>query len=321
MGEPDTMFRPEIKVLDCTIRDGGLMNNWQFDKALVKDVYHQLVEAGIDYVELGYRVDKAQFPPSESGPWRYCDEDLLREVAYKADSTKISIMCDVDRTDYEAFLPASDSLVSMVRVATYAKDIDKAIHLGNHVRDLGYEVSVNVMAVSHVLEPDLDEALAQLAKAKFQVVYLVDSFGYFYSEQIQYLAKKYLGVLRPAGVEVGVHMHNNLQLGFGNTIEGIVQGINYVDATIYGMGRAAGNCPLELLVDFLKNPKFDVRPIFDLIQKYFIDMKRDLRWGYEIPYAITGLLNKHPRAALAFMKGAHGDSFREFYDNMLEVEE
>jgi len=193
----------------------------------------------------------------------------------------------------------------MVRVATYAKDIDKAIHLGNHVRDLGYEVSVNVMAVSHVLEPDLDEALAQLAKTKFQVVYLVDSFGYFYSEQIQYLAKKYLSVLRPAGIEVGVHMHNNIQLGFANTVEGIIQGINYLDATVYGMGRAAGNCPLELLVDFLKNPKFDVRPILDLIQKYFVDMKQDLRWGYEIPYAITGLLNKHPRAALAYMKGAH----------------
>lgn len=315
------MYRPEIKVLDCTIRDGGLMNNWAFDKALVKDVFTHLVEAGVDYVELGYRVDKAQFPPSESGLWRYCDEDVLRDVAFKSDTTKISIMCDVGRTDYDAFLPADESIVSMVRVATYAKDIDKAIHLGNHVRDLGYEVSVNIMAVSHVLEPDLDECLAQLAKAKFQVVYLVDSFGYFYSEQIQYLAKKYLEALRPAGVEVGVHMHNNLQLGFANTVEGIIQGINYLDATIFGMGRAAGNCPLELLVDFLKNPKFDVRPIFDLIQKYFMDMKKDLRWGYEIPYAITGLLNKHPRAALAFMKGAHGDSFREFYDNLIEAEE
>lgn len=321
MGESEKMYRPEIKVLDCTIRDGGLMNNWAFDKALVKDVYTRLVEAGIDYVELGYRVDKGQFPPSESGLWRYCDEEVLREVAFESDTTKISIMCDVGRTDYEAFLPADESIVSMVRVATYAKDIDKAIHLGNHVRDLGYEVSVNVMAVSHVLEPDLDEALEQLAKAKFQVVYLVDSFGYFYSEQIQYLSKKYLEALRPAGTEIGVHMHNNLQLGFANTIEGIIQGVNYVDATLYGMGRAAGNCPLELLVDFLKNPKYDVRPILDLIEKHFIGMKQDIRWGYEVPYAITGLLNKHPRAAMAYMSGAHGKSFREFHDNLLEVEE
>jgi 4-hydroxy 2-oxovalerate aldolase len=315
------MYRPEIKVLDCTIRDGGLMNNWEFDKAVVKEVFENLVQAGVDYVELGYRADKKQFSPSESGPWRFCDEEDLRDVAYKTEGTKISIMCDVGRTDYDAFLPASDSIISMVRVACYAKEIDKAIHLANHARNLGYEVCVNIMAVSHVLEPDLDEALAQLAKEKFQAVYLVDSFGYFYSEQVQYLAKKYLDALKPVGTEVGIHMHNNLQLGFANTIEGIIQGINYLDATIYGMGRAAGNCPLELLVDFLKNPKYDVRPIFDLIQKYFAPMIKDLRWGYEIPYAITGLLNKHPRAALAFMKGAHGDSLREFYDKLIEVEE
>lgn len=315
------MYRPEIKVLDCTIRDGGLMNNWAFDKALVKDVFDGLVAAGVDYVELGYRVDKKMFPPSESGIWRYCDEEDVRDVAYKSDTTKISIMCDVGRTDYDAILPASDSIISMVRVATYAKDIDKAIHLGKHAQDLGYETTCNVMAVSHVLEPDLDEALDQLAKTEFKAVYLVDSFGYFYSEQIQYLADKYLEKLRPAGIEVGIHAHNNLQLGFANTVESIVKGINYLDGTIYGMGRAAGNCPLELLVDFLKNPKFDSRPIFDLIQKYFEKMKVELRWGYEIPYAITGLLNKHPRAALAYMKGAHGDSFREFYDKLQESEE
>ncbi len=315
------MYRPEIKVLDCTIRDGGLMNNWGFDKALVKEVFDGLVEAGVDYVELGYRADKKMFPPSESGIWRYCDEEDVRDVAHKDDTTKISIMCDVGRTDYDAFLPASESIISMVRVATYAKDVDKAIHLGKHVQDLGYETTCNVMAVSHVLEPDLDEALDQLAASKFKVVYLVDSFGYLYSEQIQYLADKYLAKLKPAGIEVGIHMHNNLQLGFANTIEGIIKGINYLDGTIYGMGRAAGNCPLELLVDFLKNPKFDARPIFDLIQKYFVDMKAELRWGYEIPYAITGLLNKHPRAALAFMKGAHGNSFREFYDKLQESEE
>ncbi|MCL4216044.1 MAG: aldolase catalytic domain-containing protein [Candidatus Hydrogenedentes bacterium] len=315
------MYRPEIKVLDCTIRDGGLMNNWAFDEAMVKDVFENLVASGVDYVELGYRHDKKMFENENSGAWRFTSEEDLRKVAYKTDATKLSIMCDVGRTDYDTIIPCDESVLSMIRIATYAKDVDKAIHLGNHCKAMGYEVCVNIMAVSHVLEPDLDEALDQLAQTSFDVVYLVDSFGYLYSEQVQYLADKYLGKLKPAGIEVGIHMHNNLQLGFANTIEGIVKGINYLDGTIYGMGRAAGNCPLELLVDFLKNPKLDARPIFDLIEKYFISMKKELRWGYEIPYAITGLLNKHPRAALAYMKGAHGDSFRAFYDHLIEVEE
>src|SRR6185295_12014220 len=111
----------------------------------------------------------------------------------------------------------------------------------------------------------LDEALDQLAATNFEAVYLVDSFGYLYSEQVHYLAQKYIERLK--GKQVGIHCHNNQQLAFANTIEGIIKGINWLDATIYGMGRAAGNCPLELLVDFLKNPKFDVRPILDLIQK------------------------------------------------------
>lgn len=312
------MYRPEIKVLDCTIRDGGLMNDWRFDKELVKDLFDGLARAGIDYVELGYRADKKQFPPSQFGPWRYCDEEMLREVAYECD-TKVSIMCDVGRTDYDDFLPASESIVKLVRVATYVKDIDKAIHLGKHVKSLGYEVSVNIMAVSHALEPDLDEALDQLAQTDFEMVYLVDSFGYFYSEQIHYLVEKYLAKL--PGKQIGVHCHNNQQLAFANTIEAIIKGVNRLDATVYGIGRAAGNCPLELLVGFLKNPKFDVRPIFDLIQKHFEPMQKELRWGYEIPYAITGILNKHPRAAMAFMKGVHGNSYREFYDEMVMVDD
>jgi 4-hydroxy 2-oxovalerate aldolase len=312
------MYRPEIKVLDCTIRDGGLMNDWHFDKALVKDVFHGLAQAGVDYVELGYRADKKQFSPKDFGPWRFCDEQDLRDVAYECD-TKLSIMVDVGRTDYDNFLPASESLVKLVRVATYVKDVDKAIHLGNHVKSMGYEVAVNIMAVSHALEPDLDEALDELAATSFDMIYLVDSFGYFYSEQIHYLAEKYLTRLK--GKQVGIHCHDNRNLAFANTIEGIIKGINRLDATIFGIGRAAGNCQLEMLMSFLKNPKYDVRPILDLIEKYFIEMKKELRWGYEIPYAITGVLNKHPRAALAFMKGVHGSTFSEFYDQMLNADD
>jgi 4-hydroxy 2-oxovalerate aldolase len=312
------MYRPEIKVIDCTIRDGGLMNEWRFDKQMVKDTFHALAQAGIDYVELGYRADKKQFSPKDFGPWRFCDEADLREVAYEC-PTKISIMCDVGRTDYDAFLPAPESLVKMIRVATYVKDIDKAIHLGRHVKSMGYEASVNIMAVSHALEPDLDEALDELAATDFEVVYIVDSFGYFYSEQVHYLAEKYLSRLK--GKQVGIHCHNNQQLAFANTVEGIIKGVNYLDGSVYGIGRAAGNCPLELLIGFLKNPKFDVRPILTLIEKYFLQLIKDLRWGYEIPYAITGILNKHPRAAMAFMKGVHGNSFSEFFDELLNVDD
>jgi 4-hydroxy 2-oxovalerate aldolase len=312
------MYRPEIKVVDCTIRDGGLMNDWRFDKPFVKDVFDGLARAGMDYIELGYRADKRMFSTDDFGPWRFCEEDDLREVAYECDS-KVSVMVDVGRTDYETIVPASESIVKLYRVATYVKDIDKAIYMGNHIKDLGYEVAVNIMAISHALEPDVDEALDQLSETNFDMVYLVDSFGYMYSEQIHYMAEKYLRRLN--GIQVGAHLHNNQQLAFANTIESIIKGVNYLDGSIYGIGRAAGNCPLECLVGFLKNPKFDIRPIFDLIQKYFIELKAELRWGYETPYTITGILNKHPRAAMALMKGDNDVSFSDFYDELLNVDD
>ncbi len=314
------MYYPEIKILDCTIRDGGLMNNWQFPKEMVKDLFQGLVEAGVDYAELGYRVDKKMFSPKDHGPWRFCDEEDLREVAYKCD-TKVSVMCDVGRTDYDTIIPASESVISMMRVACYVKEVDKGIHLMNHVKSLGYETTLNLMAVSTNLEPELDEALAQIAETDVDVVYLVDSFGYFYSEQIHYLADKYKSKL--PGKEIGVHCHDNQLLAFANTIEAIIKNIHYVDGSIFGMGRGAGNCTTELLLSFLKNPKYRLRPVLSLIDKYFIEMKAKLQWGYEIPYMITGSLNKHPRPGIAFVKQRREgskQSFQEYYDTLTDID-
>lgn len=314
------MYRPEIRIVDCTIRDGGLMNDHRFSTELVKKVFDACARAGVNYCELGYRADKSQFSPDDFGPWKFCDEEDLREVAYECD-TKVSVMADVGRTDYADIIPAKDSIVSMYRVATYCNDIDKAIDLGNHVKAQGYEASVNIMAVSHVLEPDLDEALAQLAETNFQFVYLVDSFGYLYSEQVQYLADKYLAAFKDTDIEVGIHCHNNQQLAFSNTVEGIIKGINTLDGSIYGMGRAAGNCTTELLLGFLKNPRYDVQPILDLIEEVFIDLHSELKWGYQIPYMVTGILNKHPRSAMALMREKNGISYGEFFKKLTTEEE
>lgn len=315
------MYRPEIRILDCTIRDGGLMNDHRFTTEVVRKVFDACSKAGVDYCELGYRCDKAQFDVNGFGPWKFCDEDQLRDVAYEGGS-KVSVMADVGRTDYKDIIPKKDSIVSMYRVASYCKDIDKAIDLGRHAKEQGYEVSVNIMSVSHVLEPDLDEALGQLAETNFDVVYLVDSFGYLYSEQVQYLADKYLRAFQDANIEVGIHCHNNQQLAFANTVEGIIKGINYLDGSVYGMGRAAGNCTTELLLGFLKNPRYNVQPVLDLIESEFIKLQADLKWGYQIPYMVAGILNKHPRSAMALMKDSQGVSFGEYYRRLsLEGEE
>lgn len=311
------MFREKIKVLDCTVRDGGLINNHDFDLRFVRAVYKALSDAGVDYMEIGYKNSKRLFSPQEFGKWKFCEDDDIKKVIEGIEShTKISIMVDVDRVDIEDVKPCKDSPVDMVRVASYVKDIDKAIFLVNHFAEKGYETTVNIMAISKALDNELNECLYQLEEeSKANVVYIVDSFGALYQETIEFLVKKAKAILKTK--EVGIHGHNNQQLAFSNTIEAVIHGANFVDGTVYGLGRAAGNCPLELILGFLKNPKFDIRPILDLISQEFIPLREKIEWGYIIPYAITGILDEHPRAAMALRNSEKKENYREFYESLV----
>tara|TARA_Y100000588_G_C14161066_1_gene884833 strand:- start:395 stop:1345 length:951 start_codon:yes stop_codon:yes gene_type:complete len=311
------MYRKEIKVLDCTIRDGGLMNCHQFSNDMVRRVFRACAASGVDYMEMGYKADENQFSRKEYGPMKFCSEqDIERVVDGAEDRCKVSVMADIGRFDPETVLPKGESLIDMMRVASYVKDIDKAIDLANKIKGKGYEVTINLMAVSHAREQDLDEALQQIEKeSEVDVVYLVDSFGALYSEQIAYLAKKYKGILKTR--EVGIHAHNNQQLAFANTIEAIINDINFLDGTIFGIGRAAGNCPLELLLGFLKNPKFDLRPILEVLEKDFVQLSKEIEWGYTIPYMITGVLDNHPRSAMALRNSENKDDYLNFYNKLI----
>jgi 4-hydroxy 2-oxovalerate aldolase len=230
-------------------------------------------------------------------------------------------MVDVDRVDVDDVLPKKDSPVDMIRVATYVKDVDKAIYLANHFTDKGYETTINIMAISRALENELTECLEQLEKeCKARIIYIVDSFGSLYQETTEFLVKKARSILKTK--EVGMHAHNNQQLAFGNTIEAIIHNANYVDGSIFGLGRAAGNCPTELILGFLKNPKYDIRPILDVISKEFIPLQKKIEWGYFIPYAITGILDEHPRTAIALRESEKKENYREYYESLIgEVEE
>jgi len=311
------MYREKIKVLDCTIRDGGLINNHRFTDDFVREIYKALSKSGIDYMEMGYRNSKELFPPEDYGTWKYCDDDKIREITDGIDSNlKLSIMVDAHRVKEQEFKPVDESPVDMIRVATYVKDIDKAIELVHRSHDLGYETTTNIMAVSTEIEPDLVEALDQLAKTPVDVVYVVDSFGALYCEQIEYLVKLYKKHL--PGKEIGVHCHNHQQLAYGNTIEGIIHDANFVDGSLYGIGRGPGNCCLELLIGFLKNPKFNLTPILKVIQDQMLPLREEIEWGYIIPYVVTSILNEHPRAAMAMRKTEDKDKYAEFYEEMRE---
>lgn len=313
-------FRRDIKILDATIRDGGLVNNFAFTDEFVRALYLANVRAGIDYMEFGYKADPDMFDEKEYGKWKFSkDEDIRRIVGENNTDLKISIMADAGRTNFERdILPRSESPIDMIRVATYIHQLPKAVEMIEDAHAKGYETCANIMAISKVQEDELVLGLELLCKTNVDVIYLVDSFGVLYPEQTVRFTKLYKDIADKYGKKIGIHTHNNQQLAFANTIEAMRIGASYLDATVSGMGRGAGNCHLESLLSLLRNPKYHIYPIMDFIAEQMPKIKETgAVWGFDIPYMLTGTLNIHPSSAIKFIKDKRTD-YSEFYKQLLE---
>lgn len=312
--------RTDVKVLDATIRDGGLVNGFYFTDEFVNELYRTNVKAGVDYMEFGYKASKDMFDVNKFGKWKFCDEDDIRAIVGDNNSDlKISVMADVGRCDYKKdIIDRKDSVIDMVRVATYINTMPAAIHMIEDAKEKGYEVICNIMAISNAQEADLDTALKMLAETNVDGVYLVDSYGSLYPEQIRALSDKYVDAMDAAGKYVGIHAHNNQQLAFANTIESMARGVSLLDATMSSMGRGAGNCAMELLLGFLKNPKYNLFPVLKFVETQMMALKEQgVVWGYDIPYFLTGRLNLHPSSAIDCMKAGRTD-YTDFYTELLD---
>ena len=315
-------YRDSIKVVDATLRDGGLVNDFFFTDKFVHDLYLANIKAGVDYMEFGYKGDKEMFDKTKFGKWKFCDEDDLRAVVGDNDTDlKIAVMADVGRCNYkEDIIDRNDSVIDLIRVATYLNQIPTAVDMIENAKNKGYEVSCNIMAISAAQEGDVRAALDILGQTSVDVIYIVDSFGAMYPEQMQRLAALYVEYAEKYGKRVGIHAHNNQQLAFANTIEAVGDGVDWLDATYASMGRGAGNCAMELLLGFLKNPKYNVFPVIKFIDEHMTKMREQgVVWGYDLQYLMTGLLNQHPRTAIAFTKDNRND-YAEFYKEIVTMD-
>lgn len=322
MGTRGTLmtYRPDIKVLDATLRDGGLVNNFYFSDEFVRELYQANIKAGVDYMEFGYKASKELFDVNKFGPWKFCDEEDIRRIVGNNDSDlKIAVMADVGRTEMDDIPDKSESVIDLVRVATYIHQMPAAIEMIEQLHAKGYETSVNIMAVSTADSKDIEQAIALLCESSVDIIYIVDSYGSLYPEQIRKLSEVYLNMTEKFGKKIGIHTHNNQQMAFANTIEAASHGVSYLDATMMGMGRGAGNCILEGLMGFLKNPRYRLIYVLKFIQEYMLKLKAEYEWGCDIPYLITGLLNQHPRTAIDQVKEKNTD-YVDFYKEAWDKE-
>ena len=291
----------KIKVLDCTVRDGGYLNSWNFDSKVVRECYRALSKAGVDYVELGYRGTEKYFSKDDFGLWRFSPEEAVSEATANIKGAKVALMADFGRSDLDDFLPASESAVTLVRVAAQRDGLKEAVRFIDGLKKKGYETSLNAMGYTNMTALEREELARMLKGSAVDYIYLADSYGSIFPYQIEGLVEPIRDV---EGVELGFHPHNSLMMAFANTLEAVRCGVTVVDSSIYGMGRGAGNLNTEILLAYLEGElggRFNSIPVLNIIDRYFTDFHRDTAWGYKLPIMLSGMFRCHPNYAKALV--------------------
>lgn len=278
-----------MKILDCTLRDGGYYTNWDFSLPTVESYIKAMNELPIDYIEVGYRNNPTK---TYLGKFGYTPVSVLEQLRKKC-KKNIAIMLNEKSTrpeDLDRLLKPIVKLVDMVRIAIDPKNICRAIILAEAVKKMGFEVGFNVMYMSKWSEIDGFLPKLQGINGIADLICMVDSFGGITPREVKDIL---IEVRKFTNVAVGFHGHNNLQLGLINTLTAIENNIDYVDATILGMGRGAGNLQMELLLTYLNKHyglELDFNVLGDVITS-FTPLKEKYGWETNLPYMLSGANN------------------------------
>ena len=276
-----------LKILDCTLRDGGYYTDWDFDSQTVDDYIKAMNALPIDYLEIGYRNNPSQ---EYLGKFGYSPVSVLKHLRENC-TKKLVVMLNEKSTkpeDLGALLGPIIGLVDMIRIAIDPKNFDRAVVLAKAVKAMGFEVGFNCMYMSK-WSTEYEGFLSKLAMLNdfCDLFCMVDSYGGVTPEDVTNI---YNEVRANTTVPVGFHGHNNLQLGLINTVTAIKLGVDYVDATILGMGRGAGNLNMELLLTFLnahEGMQLDFNVLGDVISA-FTPLMDKYQWGTNLPYMLAG---------------------------------
>jgi len=236
-----------LTLLDVTLRDGGYVNNWGFSQDLAQSVVTDLTAAGIDFVEIGYRNSPSGHDnPGLSGR---CSDAYIKAIRAASPTAKLSVMYSPDTVTLGDIDTLAQLGVSMVRCSIPAGNLESALPLIKHAKDLGMVSTANLTTVT---EYKTDELVADCNKAVengCSVLYVADTNGTMTPDRVKALFELLKTKVPP--IPLGFHNHNNLGMGMANAAEAIRSGVNYVDCTLRGMGRSAGNVPTESLVTYL----------------------------------------------------------------------
>ena len=275
-----------MKILDCTLRDGGYYNNWDFDDTLVEEYCRCLNLLPIEYIEIGYRsIEYNQY----MGEYFYLPLSTLEKVS-KYTTKKLSIMInakDCESINIKDLIGETQRYISLVRIATDPNKIELSLKLAREIKQMGLNVGLNIMYISTI---DNNHKIFKYLKDITEFVdylYLVDSYGSIYPNDLVSLIKK---IHEQTDIELGFHGHNNLELAFSNTLKALEYNVTFIDSTILGMGRGAGNLKTELILNYMKAKK-DINVDLNILTKVtevFTPLYKKYKWGTNIAYMVSG---------------------------------
>jgi 4-hydroxy 2-oxovalerate aldolase len=275
-----------MKILDCTLRDGGYYTNWDFDRILVNEYIECFNHLPVDYLEIGYRSKKME---GYLGEFFYCPDYLVHSIS-KRTNKKLCIILnekDIRAADAEAVLGPIIGHVAMVRLAIDPEHFLRAIELGKKVKEMGFELGFNIMYMSKwTSHPDLMNNL-QLLDGLADFLYMVDSYGGVYPEDVKSIIQK---IKSKTNIPLGFHGHNNLELALINSLVAMEHGVEMIDATVTGMGRGAGNLKMELFLTVLQAKglvSFDYNFLSRITDGFSI-LQQKYEWGTNLPYMVSG---------------------------------
>ena len=298
-------------ILDCTLRDGGYYVDWDFDISTVRKYLSAMSVAKVDIIEIGFR-----FLPSSKflGAFAYSTDEYLSVIDLPQD-IPIAVMINaaeiisdknynIKKIVNQLFSKKEKSPVSIVRIATHVKDIEHSCDIAYELKSLGYRVFINIMQINDISDSEIVKALSLIKKwSVVEVIYFADSFGCMDTDRVEQVIKVISTVWLGA---LGIHAHDNKGLALSNTLKARECGVKYLDATLCGMGRGAGNTKTEyLLVAMMQKGIKGYFPdaLFSLALQDFGDLKNKYQWGENLYYFLSAVYGIHPTYIQEMLSG------------------
>lgn len=288
----------KISLLDCTLRDGGYVNDWEFGYDNIVNIFERLADSKIDIIEIGFLDERRAFQIDRTiMPDTACVEKIYGKL-YKGDAMIVG-MIDYGTCRIGNIQPCDESYLDGIRVIFKEHLMYEALEYCEKLKKLGYKVFAQMVSVTTYSAEKLVEFANIVNSKQLYGVSIVDTYGLLHQSDLMYIFK-ILDEHLEESITLGYHSHNNFQMAYANCIEVLNTKVNrdiVVDGTLYGMGKSAGNAPIELIAGYVNEhfeKKYDISQMLEAIDNNILNIYRKIQWGYNLFYYISATAKCHP---------------------------